>query len=102
MMPDMLNSVDRSRIDVATQDRLKKAQDAESLKKSQQANDAARAAEERQDEVKLSGVAQKAMSSAPDVDEEKVARIKQAIEEGRYPVDSRRLAESFAALERMV
>ena len=32
----------------------------------------------------------------------KLEEIKQAIEEGRYPVDSRRLAESFAALERMV
>ena len=97
MMPDMLSSVDRTRIDVATQDRLKKAQDADSLQK---ATSVARAAEERQDE--LSGIAQKAMESAPDIDQEKVARIKQAIEEGRYPVDSRRLAESFAALERMV
>ena len=99
MMPDMLSSVDRTLIDVATQDRLKKAQDADSLQK---ATSVARAAEERQDEVKLSGIAQKAMESAPDIDQEKVARIKQAIEEGRYPVDSRRLAESFAALERMV
>ena len=48
MMPDMLSSVDRTRIDVATQDRLKKAQDAHSRQK---ATCVDREAEERQDEV---------------------------------------------------
>jgi len=38
----------------------------------------------------------------PDFDAEKVARIKQAIEQGLYPVDSRRIAENFMALESMI
>lgn len=32
----------------------------------------------------------------------KVESIKKAIQEGRYPLDSRRIAESFVALERMI
>ena len=103
MKPDAINAGERNRIDVATQDRLRKAQEAEDLKRSQSTADVSRARAERlEDEVKLSNVAQKAMTSRPDVDQEKVDRIKQAIEEGRYPVDSRRLAESFASLERLV
>jgi len=35
-------------------------------------------------------------------DSEKVARIKQAIEEGNYPLDAKRIAESFVSLEKMI
>ena len=33
---------------------------------------------------------------------EKVAKIKAAIEQGNYPIDARKVAESFASLERMI
>ena len=40
--------------------------------------------------------------AAGDFDEAKVAEIKQAIAEGSYPLDERRIAESFVAIERML
>jgi negative regulator of flagellin synthesis FlgM len=49
----------------------------------------------------MSNVAQKAMSE-PDFDRAKVESIKQAIAEGNYPLDVKRIAESFVAIERMI
>ena len=61
-----------------------------------------RAAPARQeDSVSLSNVTQKVMAE-PDFDRAKVESIKQAIAEGQYPLDPRRIAESFMALERMI
>ena len=54
-----------------------------------------------EDTVALSSVAQRAMAE-PDFDRAKVEAIKQAISEGQYPLDSRRIAESFVAIERMI
>ena len=51
--------------------------------------------------MSLSNVTQKAMAE-PDFDRAKVESIKQAIAEGQYPLDPRRIAESFLALERMI
>ena len=53
------------------------------------------------DEVVLSERVTMALSKA-DFDQEKVDRIKKAIEEGNYPLNNRRIAENFAALERMI
>ncbi len=53
------------------------------------------------DEVKLSAVAQKAMQE-PEFDRAKVEAIKLAIQQGQYPVDSRRIAENFLAIEKMI
>ena len=53
------------------------------------------------DEVVFSERVTAAMNRA-DFDQEKVDRIKKAIEEGNYPVNTRRIAENFAALERMI
>lgn len=53
------------------------------------------------DEVKLSAVAQKAMQE-PEFDRAKVEAIKRAIQQGQYPLDSRRIAESFMAIEKMI
>ena len=53
------------------------------------------------DSVSLSNVAQKAMAE-PDFDRAKVESIKQAIAQGQYPLDARRIAESFVAIERMI
>ncbi len=53
------------------------------------------------DKVSLSNVAQKVMAQ-PDFDRSKVEAIKQAIKEGNYPVNPRRIAENFVALEKMI
>ncbi len=55
----------------------------------------------RADSVQMSNVAQKAMSE-PDFDRVKVESIKQAISQGNYPLDVKRIAESFVAIERMI
>ena len=55
----------------------------------------------RTDSVQMSNVAQKAMAE-PDFDRAKVESIKQAIAEGNYPLDVKRIAESFVAIERMI
>lgn len=48
------------------------------------------------------GSTSKLLADEPGFDSAKVAAIKQAIADGNYPLDSRKIAESFAALERMV
>jgi negative regulator of flagellin synthesis FlgM len=53
------------------------------------------------DSVSLSNVTQKAMAE-PDFDRAKVEAIKQAISQGQYPLDPKRIAESFMAVERMI
>lgn len=53
------------------------------------------------DQVSLSGVAQKAMAQ-PDFDRSKVEAIKQAIKDGNYPINPRRIAESFVSLESLI
>ena len=49
----------------------------------------------------LSDVAKKAMDE-PGFDRAKVESIKKAIQNGQYPLDARRIAESFMAIERMI
>lgn len=49
----------------------------------------------------LSDVAKKAMEE-PAFDRVKVDSIKKAIQNGQYPLDSRRIAESFVAIEQMI
>ena len=53
------------------------------------------------DQVSLSNVAKKVMAQ-PDFDRSKVESIKQAIKDGNYPVNPRRIAENFVALEKMI
>jgi len=53
------------------------------------------------DSVALSNVTEKAMAE-PDFDRAKVEAIKQAIAQGQYPLDPKRIAESFVAIERMI
>ena len=53
------------------------------------------------DQLQLSEVAQKAMQE-PEFDRAKVESIKLAIQQGLYPVDSRRIAENFVAIEKMI
>lgn len=53
------------------------------------------------DSVSFSNITQKAMAE-PDFDRAKVEAIKQAISQGQYPLDPKRIAESFMAVERMI
>lgn len=53
------------------------------------------------DEVSLSNVAQRAMAQ-PDFDRAKVDAIKEAIQKGQYPLNARKIAESFVAIEQLI
>jgi flagellar biosynthesis anti-sigma factor FlgM len=53
------------------------------------------------DEVVLSPDISETLERAA-FDQTKVDQIKQAISEGSYPLDSRRIAESFASIERLI
>ena len=53
------------------------------------------------DRLELSDVARSAMQE-PSFDRAKVEAIKQALKEGQYPLDSRRIAENFMAIEQMI
>ena len=53
------------------------------------------------DKVSLSNVTEK-VKAQPEFDRAKVESIKQAIKEGNYPVNPRRIAESFVALEKLI
>ena len=53
------------------------------------------------DEIVLSAVVETALANA-EFDATKVARIKEAIEQGNYPLDSKRIAENFMAIENMI
>lgn len=62
---------------------------------------AAKAAAPRADELVLSDVAQKAMAE-PAFDRSKVEAIKQALKDGNYPLNARRIAESFVSMENLI
>ena len=53
------------------------------------------------DQVQLTNVASRAMAE-PDFDRVKVDSIKQAIHDGQYPLNPRKIAESFHAIEQMI
>jgi len=55
----------------------------------------------QEDTISLSQIDQK-VKAEPDFDRAKVEAIKQAIAEGQYPLNPKRIAESFVALERMI
>ncbi|MBM3375006.1 MAG: flagellar biosynthesis anti-sigma factor FlgM [Betaproteobacteria bacterium] len=99
-MTDAINSANRAaRVDLLAENaRLKKAEEAEKFRKAAPTNEPARPPA---DEIRLSAAATRVMEG-PDFDAEKVERIKQAIRDGNYPLDSRRIAESFLAIEKMI
>ncbi len=63
--------------------------------------EAGRSAPPATDELRLSEVARQAMQE-PEFDRAKVEAIKTAIQQGQYPLDSRRIAENFVAIEKMI
>jgi negative regulator of flagellin synthesis FlgM len=68
--------------------------------RSAEARPAGAAATTEGDRVELSAGAQQ-LASEPGFDAAKVAQIKMAIATGNYPLDARRMAESFVSLEQM-
>lgn len=60
---------------------------------------AVKAAED--DKLEISSTSRQ-LQLEPGFDSEKVEAIKRAIAEGNYPLDSKKMAQSFAALEKMV
>ena len=50
----------------------------------------------------LSDVAKKALEREPSFDREKIDAIRLAIQEGNYPLNTRRIAENFIAMESMI
>lgn len=100
-MTEALTGANQSnRIDRVAEQRMRQAKASEEAKKESDVAGPA-ATKPAQDEVKLSSVASKA-ASGPGFDQVKVDRIRKAIEEGNYPLDSRRIAESFLALEKLI
>lgn len=71
--------------------------------KSEQSPDKAKAAPAsgQSDELRLSEVARQA-TQEPQFDRAKVEAIKLAIQQGQYPLDVRRIAENFVAIENMI
>lgn len=84
---------------------LKAAADAaETLKKASEAIDAPApkpAVAPQADQLILSKAAESALATA-EFDEAKVASIRAALQEGNYPLNERRIAENFVAIERMI
>lgn len=85
------NSVERQ-----VAERAEKADKAESL-----AAKATPTASPADDQLELSAVARQSTGETS-FDRVKVDAIKQAIQNGQYPLDARRMAESFMALEQMI
>lgn len=55
----------------------------------------------QEEQLELSATARRSMAD-PSFDRAKVDAIKNALREGTYPLDSRKIAESFVALERLI
>ena len=100
-MTNAINGADRAnRLDLLAEQRLRLLKDSDQVKE----NEGPRASSVNRpasDEVALSNISKRA-ASGPDFDQQKVDRIKKAIEEGNYPLDSRRIAESFMVLEKLI
>ena len=96
-----LNSSDNGGRGAADKVSKKSSAGAGVLSNSTESSEKSEAARPGGDTVSLSNVAQKALAE-PDFDRAKVESIKKAIAEGQYPLDARRIAESFVAIERMI
>lgn len=90
-------SLDKAQLDKAKRKSLERPLDGQS----DPAKAAAAQAAPAKDELLLSPIAKQAMAE-PAFDRDKVEAIKQAIKDGSYPLNSRRIAESFASIERLI
>lgn len=90
------NSVERQ-----AADRAQKADQAENAADPAATAAARAAAPAADDKLELSPAARVAASES-EFDRAKVEAIKKQVEEGNYPIDPRRIAENFMALEQMI
>lgn len=87
---------------ISAQELANRAAERDRLQQAKQASDAPEKAENKsEDSLHLSGIAEQ-VSNEPAFDRAKVDAIKQALQDGSYPLDPRRIAESFVAIERMI
>jgi flagellar biosynthesis anti-sigma factor FlgM len=99
-MVDSINDLGRAVLKPELESRqVKRTDDSESIFGLSEA--ASKALESGTDEVVLSPDISETLERAA-FDQTKVDQIKQAISEGSYPLDSRRIAESFASIERLI
>lgn len=90
-------SLDKAQLEKAKRKALERPQDGQS----EAARPAATQKAPQGDELLLSPIAKKAMAE-PAFDREKVEAIKQAIKDGSYPMDARRIAQHFASMEKLI
>jgi len=83
-------------LDLAADNRVRKADEAKAG--SDKPVGASPEGSTRADEVVLSDIRERA-AAASDFDAEKVQAIKEAIRDGRYPIDAKAIAQNFMALE---
>jgi|TARA_B110000977_G_scaffold1984_1_gene2757 negative regulator of flagellin synthesis FlgM len=99
-MTDSISNLSRSAVEMNnTADRLKNSHKAADTATAEQAS--AAKSVPANDELILSKAASAAMASG-EFDAVKVEQIKQALAEGNYPLNERRIAESFVAIESML
>lgn len=92
------NRMSGGRLDPNALERKVKAEQAERADKPKDASPTAPAP----DTLELSAAARTPTAGEAPFDRAKVDAIKQAIERGQYPLDPRRMAESFLAVEQMI
>ncbi len=90
-------SLDKVSLEKARRKSTERAEDGTQAQTTARAAKAALA----EDELVLSEIAKRAMAE-PEFDRSKVESIKQAIQDGNYPLNSRRIAESFVAIEKLI
>lgn len=103
-MSDPVSIKSRIANQAASRTSLEKLDNKSKAAKSSSATEAKAApapAPQNADTVNLSNVTQRA-KDAPDFDRAKVEAIKTALREGSYPINPRRIAENFVALEKMI
>lgn len=91
------SSLDKTALDKAKRKTAERSEDLASA----DSGKSAKAAAPRGDELVLSDIAQKAMAE-PAFDRSKVEAIKQALKDGNYPLNARRIAESFVSMEKLI
>lgn len=98
-MTDAIRSAARAvGLDVAAENRLKKADD---TRKAEELVRSPTVAAGAKDEVKLSGLTER-VNAASGFNADKVEAIKDAIRKGNYPLDPRGIAASFYSLEKLI
>jgi negative regulator of flagellin synthesis FlgM len=103
-MPEAINNQTRmSQSNASMRSALEKVDKKQGPQAQATAEDAApvKAKASNIDTLSLSNVAER-VKEQPSFDRAKVESIKQALRDGNYPLNPRRIAESFVSLERMV